>query len=63
MRSARIRSGGLDLAEPAGAGASGAARPRDGAPVAVLVLCVPVFGFGAVPMLVALFLYALLPIF
>ncbi|TPE51033.1 ABC transporter permease [Amaricoccus solimangrovi] len=32
-------------------------------PVAVLALCVPVFGFGAVPTLVALFLYGLLPIF
>lgn len=32
-------------------------------PVAVLALAVPVFGFGAVPTLVALFLYGLLPIF
>lgn len=32
-------------------------------PVAVLALCVPIFGFGAVPTLVALFLYGLLPIF
>lgn len=32
-------------------------------PVAVLAICVPIFGFGAVPTLVALFLYGLLPIF
>lgn len=32
-------------------------------PVAVLVLAVPVLGFGETPTLVALFLYALLPIF
>lgn len=32
-------------------------------PVAVLALCVPIFGFGAAPTLVALFLYGLLPIF
>ena len=32
-------------------------------PVAVLALCVPIFGFGAWPTLVALFLYGLLPIF
>ena len=32
-------------------------------PVAVLALCVPVFGFGTIPTLVALFLYGLLPIF
>ena len=32
-------------------------------PVAVLALAVPVFGFGPVPTLIALFLYGLLPIF
>lgn len=32
-------------------------------PVAVLALAVPVFGFGSGPTLIALFLYALLPIF
>ncbi|OQP86200.1 ABC transporter [Rhizobium rhizosphaerae] len=32
-------------------------------PVAVLALTVPIFGFGPVPTLVALFLYGLLPIF
>ena len=32
-------------------------------PVAVLAICVPIFGFGAVPTLIALFLYGLLPIF
>lgn len=32
-------------------------------PVAVLALCVPLFGFGTTPILVALFLYGLLPIF
>ncbi len=32
-------------------------------PVAVLALAVPVFGFGTVPTLMALFLYGLLPIF
>lgn len=32
-------------------------------PVAVLALCVPLFGFGTTPTLVALFLYGLLPIF
>lgn len=32
-------------------------------PVAVLALAVPVFGFGATPTLIALFLYGLLPIF
>ncbi|MCO5732513.1 ABC transporter permease [Rhizobium sp. SSA_523] len=32
-------------------------------PVAVLALSVPVFGFGPVPTLIALFLYGLLPIF
>src|SRR5271168_745519 len=32
-------------------------------PVAVLALAVPVVGFGAVPTLMALFLYGLLPIF
>jgi osmoprotectant transport system permease protein len=32
-------------------------------PVAVLALAVPIFGFGTVPTLIALFLYALLPIF
>ena len=32
-------------------------------PVAVLALAVPVFGFGAVPTLIALVLYGLLPIF
>lgn len=32
-------------------------------PVAVLAICVPLFGFGATPTLVALFLYGLLPIF
>lgn len=32
-------------------------------PVAVLALTVPILGFGAAPTLVALFLYALLPIF
>lgn len=32
-------------------------------PVAVLALAVPIFGFGAGPTLIALFLYALLPIF
>src|SRR5690606_14601767 len=32
-------------------------------PVAVLALAVPVFGFGTWPTLIALFLYALLPIF
>jgi osmoprotectant transport system permease protein len=32
-------------------------------PVAVLAICVPIFGFGAIPTLVALFLYGLLPIF
>lgn len=32
-------------------------------PVAVLALAVPVFGFGPIPTLIALFLYGLLPIF
>lgn len=32
-------------------------------PVAVLAICVPIFGFGALPALMALFLYGLLPIF
>jgi osmoprotectant transport system permease protein len=32
-------------------------------PVAVLALAVPIFGFGAVPTLIALVLYGLLPIF
>lgn len=32
-------------------------------PVAVLALAVPIFGFGPVPTLIALFLYGLLPIF
>jgi osmoprotectant transport system permease protein len=32
-------------------------------PVAVLALAVPVFGFGAIPTLIALILYGLLPIF
>ena len=32
-------------------------------PIAVLAICVPIFGFGAVPTLIALFLYGLLPIF
>jgi len=32
-------------------------------PVAVLALAVPVFGFGPVPTLIALFLYGLLPVF
>lgn len=32
-------------------------------PVAVLAIAVPVFGFGPVPTLIALFLYGLLPIF
>lgn len=32
-------------------------------PVAVLALCVPLFGFGTTPTLVALFLYGLLPTF
>ncbi|MGV0910899.1 ABC transporter permease [Martelella sp. FOR1707] len=32
-------------------------------PVAVLALAVPIFGFGPIPTLIALFLYGLLPIF
>ncbi|MCD2174307.1 ABC transporter permease [Rhizobium sp. C4] len=32
-------------------------------PVAVLALAVPVFGFGPIPTLIALFLYGLLPVF
>lgn len=32
-------------------------------PVAVLALAVPIFGFGSKPTLIALFLYALLPVF
>lgn len=31
-------------------------------PVAVLALAVPVFGFGAIPVLIALFLYGILPV-
>ena len=32
-------------------------------PVAVLALAVPIFGFGPIPTLIALFLYGLLPVF